>query len=41
MAALEYDRPLSTFGQFSNPEIDVTAHELGRTLQEAFEFVAS
>jgi uncharacterized protein (DUF302 family) len=39
--AFEYDRPVSTFGQFGNLEIDTIARELDRTLQRALKSAAS
>lgn len=40
-SAFEYDRPLSVFGQFADPEVDVVAERLDEDLLAALETAAS
>lgn len=40
-AAFEYDRPISTFGQFGNDDVDKVAHQLDRDLQSVLEAAAA
>ncbi|TBY36005.1 DUF302 domain-containing protein [Rhizobium leguminosarum bv. viciae] len=39
--AFEYDRPISTFGQFADPEVDEVARMLDKDLQAVLESAAS
>ncbi len=39
--AFEYDRPISTFGQFADPEVDEVARKLDKDLQAVLESAAS
>ncbi|MBY3136189.1 DUF302 domain-containing protein [Rhizobium laguerreae] len=39
--AFEYDRPVSTFGQFGDPEVDEVARNLDKDLQSVLESAAS
>ena len=39
--AFEYDRPVSVFGQFQDPEVDIVARQLDRDLRNALEAAAS
>lgn len=41
VAAFEYDRPRSTFGQFGDAGVDAVARELDRTLQAALASIAA
>ncbi|MBY3169894.1 MULTISPECIES: DUF302 domain-containing protein [Rhizobium] len=39
--AFEYDRPISTFGQFGDPDVDEVARNLDKDLQAVLESAAS
>jgi uncharacterized protein (DUF302 family) len=39
--SIEYDRPVSTFGQFNSPDIDTVAQQLDKNLRAVLEEAAS
>ena len=41
VVAFEYDRPVSTFGQFGDNDVDIVARQLDQDLQSALEAAAS
>ena len=41
VVALEYDRPVSTFGQFGDNDVDIVARQLDQDLESALEAAAS